>query len=85
MKIIMPEGFTPPPNARPGETFEAVATLKPSDDGGFSIIALDGVRLPEEEEDDEDDDEDDDDEMENESVNERNDSSKIRIPFEEED
>ena len=71
----MPEGFTPPKNARPDEPFEVVATIRPSEDGQFSIVALDGVQMPEDEEPEENEEE----------VDERVDSSKIRLPFEEEE
>lgn len=37
-----------PENARPGEPFEVVATIQPSDDGSFMLSALDGMPLPEE-------------------------------------
>ena len=77
MKITLPEGFTPPKNARPNEPFEIVASIRPSEDGTFSIVAIDGVPLPEEEEDDEMDDA-----M---PMNERTDASNIKLPFEEED
>ena len=71
----MPGGFPPPKNARPNEPFEIVASIRPSEDGTFSIVAIDGVPLPEEEEDDE---------MEM-PMNERTDASNIKLPFEEED
>lgn len=75
MKLNMPEGFAPPQNARPDEPFEVVATILPSKKGGFSLIALDGVKLPDEE--DEDDEE--------EIVDPRTDSTNIRLPFEDEE
>lgn len=62
----------PPDTARPGETFEVVATLKPSEDGSFSLVALDGVKLEEDEEEETE-------EME------RTDSTNIRLPFEEDE
>ena len=76
MKLTMPEGFTPPQNARPDEPFEVVATICPCEDGTFSLKAIDGMKMPEDDEEG-----DDDDEMED--VNERNDSTDIRLPFEE--
>jgi hypothetical protein len=71
MKITLPEGFMPPKNARSDEPFEVVATLRPSEDGTFSIVAVDGLKLSEE------------DEME--EVDERTDASAIRLPYEEDD
>lgn len=53
MKLMLPEGFTPPSNARPGETFEVVATIEPEEDGSFMLVAVDGIKLPEEDEIDE--------------------------------
>ena len=75
MKITLPEGFMPPKNARPDEPFEVVATLRADEDGTFSLVAVDGLKMAE---DDEDDDE------ESEDVNERTDASAIRLPFEDE-
>lgn len=49
MKITLPEGFQMPDTARPGEPFEVVATIMPSEDGTFSLSALDGMALAEEE------------------------------------
>lgn len=72
MKLTLPEGFTAPKNARPGEPFEVVATIRPSEDGTFSLVALDGMALPEEEEDDE-------------PVDERVDARNIKLPFGEDD
>ena len=73
MKLILPEGFAPPKTARPGEPFEMVATVRPSEDGTFALIALDGVKLPE-----------DDDEDEEEYVDEQIDGTNVRLPFGEE-
>lgn len=73
MKLTLPEGFTPPKNARPGEPFEVVATVKASDDGAFTIIALDGVKLPEGEE------------KEDMPVDEQIDGTNVRLPFGEDD
>ena len=70
MKMLLPEGFTPPQNARPDEPFEVVATLRLTEDGQFSIVALDGVAMPEEDD---------------EPVDERVDSAKVRLPFGEDD
>lgn len=49
MKITLPEGYQLPENARPGEPFEAVATLKPNEDGSFELVAIDGIELGKEE------------------------------------
>jgi len=49
MKLTLPEGFQMPANAREGEPFEVVATITPSE-GGFMLSAIDGMKLPEEEE-----------------------------------
>ena len=76
MKLTLPEGFTAPKTARPGEPFEMVATVRPSEDGTFALIALDGVKLPEDEEDD--------DEDEEEYVDEQIDGTNVRLPFGEE-
>lgn len=45
MNLSLPEGYVMPESARPGESFEAVATLKPNDDGSFELVALDGMPL----------------------------------------
>lgn len=71
MKIPLPEGFTPPKNARPDEPFEVVATFRQAEDGTFDLTALDGVPLPEEE-------------AEPEEIDMRTDASNIKLPFEEE-
>ena len=54
MKITLPEGFQLPESAKPGEPFEAVATLKMEEDGSVELKALDGVEIPEEDEENED-------------------------------
>ena len=48
MKITLPEGFKIPDTAKPGQPFEAVATLIMGEDG-VSLTALDGVEIAEEE------------------------------------
>lgn len=53
MKITLPEGFQFPATAKPGEPFEAVATLKMEEDGSVELKALDGVEIPESEEEEE--------------------------------
>ena len=50
MKIMLPDGFQIPENTRPGEPFESVAVITPSEDGSFTLSSLDGVALAEEEE-----------------------------------
>lgn len=72
MKLILPEGFTPPNTAKPGEAFEVVATIKP-DDGGFKLVALDGMELPEDEEEEEP------------EMPDRMDGSMVKLPFGEEE
>jgi hypothetical protein len=49
MKITLPEGFKMPTDAKPGQPFEAVATLVMGEDGTM-LTALNGVTLAEEEE-----------------------------------
>ena len=68
MKLPLPKGFAPPQNARPGEPFEVVATLSQEEDGSFELEAIDGVKLADEEEE----------EM---PVNDRTDSTNIKLPF----
>lgn len=53
MILILPQGFTPPENARPGEPFEAVATIKANEDGSFELLAIDGAEVGGGEEEDE--------------------------------
>jgi hypothetical protein len=74
MKLTLPEGFMPPKNARPGESFEVVATLSQEEDGSFELEAIDGVKLADTDE-------------EEDSVEEmsRTDSTNIKLPFEEEE
>lgn len=50
MRLTLPQGFTPPENARPGEPFEAVATIKANEDGSFELLAIDGAAVGEEDE-----------------------------------
>lgn len=45
MKIVLPDGYELPENARPGEAFEAVATIQPAADGSFTLVAIDGMNL----------------------------------------
>lgn len=47
MRITLPKGFEPPASAKPGEPFEAVATLMMNEDGTFELSALDGMDLGE--------------------------------------
>jgi hypothetical protein len=85
MKITLPQGFKMPEGSRPGEPFEVVATIAPSEDGSFSLAALDGMSLPEEgemEEPEEMEEMGEEEEYEEGApVNERTDSSKIVLPF----
>lgn len=50
MKIPMPKGFQVPGDAKPGEPFEAVATLTLGDDGMLDLTALDGAKVATDEE-----------------------------------
>lgn len=68
-----------PENARPGESFEVVATIQPSEDGSFALVALDGMNMPSEEEGEEDEEETE--EPESEEMPARDDGSKITLPF----
>ncbi len=45
MKLALPEGYQMPKTATPGEPFEAVATVLLTPEGGFELVALDGVKL----------------------------------------
>ena len=47
MRITLPKGFEPPVSAKPGEPFEAVATLLMNEDGTFELSALDGMDVGE--------------------------------------
>lgn len=76
MNITMPEGFTPPKNSRPGEPFEVVATIRPTEEGQFMIVAVDGMEMPMEVEEEE---------IVEEPVDERVDSTNVRLPFGEEE
>lgn len=57
MKLTLPEGYLPPDNVKPGEDFEAVATLVMGEDGGFTLTAIDGVEIESETEEGEPDEE----------------------------
>lgn len=80
MKITLPEGFPMPDNARPGEPFEVVATIAPSEDGGFSITALDGMPVDGDES-EEPEMEEEEPEEEGSAVTDYNDASQIKLPF----
>lgn len=47
MKIELPKGFAVPEGVKPGETFEAVVTLKQTKQG-FEVLAVDGAPYSEE-------------------------------------
>ena len=53
MKITLPKGFEFPENAKPGQPFEAVATLVMDESGGVELTAIDGASVGESEEPDE--------------------------------
>lgn len=78
MKITLPEGFLPPENARPGEPFEVVAMIQPSEDGSHSLVSLNGMKMVEEDEEMEDEEEPGED---MEKMPARNDGSRISLPF----
>ena len=44
----LPEGFTVPDNTNPGDTFEALVTLKLGDDGTATPTAIDGIPIKDE-------------------------------------
>ncbi len=47
----MPEGFEPPKGTKPGQEFEALATLKIDEDGDLCLLKIDGADVkPESEE-----------------------------------
>ena len=46
----MPEGETPPKISRPREPFEVVATIRPTAERPFMIVAVDGMERPMEDE-----------------------------------
>ena len=79
MKITLPKNFPMPENARPGEPFEVVATIAPGE-GGFTITAIDGMKLPGDEEESEAEEMDDEGEGETE-VTPYNDASNVQLPF----
>ena len=46
VEFTLPEGFQMPQEATPGSTFDAVASLKLSDDGSdVTVVAIDGIPL----------------------------------------
>lgn len=49
MILALPQGYTPPESARPGEPFEVVASIKANDDGTFELLTIDGMELGQEE------------------------------------
>jgi hypothetical protein len=52
IEFPVPEGFQPPADAKPGKTFQALATLKLDEDGkSLCLVAVDGAAVkPEDEE-----------------------------------
>lgn len=50
MKLSMPKGYEMPDNAKPGQPFEAVATLVMGEDGTVQLTAIDGMEVGESEE-----------------------------------
>jgi hypothetical protein len=49
MKITLPADYQPPDNAKPGESFEVVATIVQADDGSFDLTQIDGIPVEGEE------------------------------------
>jgi hypothetical protein len=49
MKITLPKGYELPEGAKPGEAFEAVASITLNEDGTYDLSAIDGVELAKEE------------------------------------
>jgi len=45
MKIKMPAGFLPPKGVKPGEAFDAVASMKQEKDGSYELISMDGAPM----------------------------------------
>jgi hypothetical protein len=81
MKITLPEGFPLPENVRPGEPFEVVATIAPGEDGGFTLTAIDGMKLPEEGESEEVEMEEEDETEGMTPVTDRNSAEGVQLPF----
>jgi hypothetical protein len=81
MKITLPEGFPLPENVRPGEPFEVVATIAPGEDGGFTLTAIDGMKLPEEGEPEEVEMEEEDETEGMTPVTDRNSAAGVQLPF----
>ncbi len=53
MLISLPKGYELPEGAKPGEPFDAVASITQNSDGTFTLSAIDGVDLDAESEADE--------------------------------
>lgn len=45
MQITLPASYELPSGVKPGEPFDAVATLVQNEDGTFTLTAIDGVDL----------------------------------------
>ena len=58
MKITLPKGYELPEGAKPGEAFEAVASIMLNEDGTYDLAAIDGVDLAMEEDEEMEDEED---------------------------
>lgn len=52
MILSLPKGYVVPEGTKPGEPFEAVATLAMNEDGTFTLAAIDGSELEDEMEED---------------------------------
>ena len=49
MTITLPKGYELPEGAKPGEPFDAVASILLNEDGTFTLSAIDGMELDAEE------------------------------------
>jgi hypothetical protein len=49
MQITLPKGYELPEGAKPGEPFDAVASILLNEDGTFTLSAIDGMELASEE------------------------------------
>jgi hypothetical protein len=53
MQITLPKGYELPEGAKPGEPFDAVASITQNPDGTFTLSAIDGMDLDTEDEENE--------------------------------
>jgi hypothetical protein len=45
MQVTLPASYEVPSGVKPGEPFDAAATLVQNEDGTFNLVAIDGVDL----------------------------------------